>query len=522
MSLYCGMKNAMLKTLLHAMLVTCACCHAGAQDPDPGTTPWTPMVTGGLVPVSITVPPQFANVGIDAVRHRINLPEGWTAQVFAAGNVFRKIRFLTFGPDSVLFGANMNGGNILAMPDRDRDGIADSIYVAASGFVDGHDVRFLDDTMFVSHRDGIVKLWDANSDGVYESRVVLVDRTKLSNQTGGHITRTLVIDTIRRKMYCALGSVGNADREPTRALIEAFEMDGSGRRLYATGIRNAVGMTLHPRTGRLWANNNGSDLQGNDVPGEWVDLIRDGGFYGYPIAWHHQRFFDFTHQDYKDLLPITAEDSARVRSMRPPAAIVTAHSAPMALQFTPMTVAQRWRHGAFMVLRGSWNRTPASGSKVVFLEFDNDADTVANAVYDFCTGFLTDSVSKVRWARPVGLVIADDGSIFLSSDDIKQFVLKLTPPVTSSVSDQGAMHHDVRMSPQPAHDRVTITWPTAEADVHVQVVDMAGRVMAELHAESTMLTLGLELDARTWGSGAYVARLTQSTRTVHVPFVVRQ
>jgi glucose/arabinose dehydrogenase len=514
-------RHLIVKYFMHIVIAVTAITIARAQDVQPGTTPWTPMITGGLVPVSIAVPPKYSSVGLDAVRNRINLPDGWTANVYAAGSALRKLRFLSFGPDSVLYGANMNGGNILAMPDRDRDGVADTIYVAASGFVDGHDVRFWGDTMYVSHRDGIVKLLDLNRDGVFETRTVLVDRTKLSNQTGGHITRTLVIDTLRRKMYCALGSVGNADREPTRALIEEFELDGTGRRFYATGIRNAVGMTLHPRTGRLWANNNGSDLQGNDVPGEWVDLIRDGGFYGYPIAWHHQRYFDFGHQDYKDLLPITVDDSARVRSMLPPAAIVTAHSAPMALQFMPMNVAPRWRHGALMVLRGSWNRTPASGSKVVFLSFDDDNDTVANAVHDFCTGFLTDSVNKVRWARPVGLEIGSDGSVYLTSDDIKNFVLKLTPPTTSSVEDHGALRDAIRVVPQPASDIVHIAWQGATKDVNVQTVDASGRVVDVRTAQADAIVQGIAIDTRGLASGTYVARLMQGDRTVHVPFVVR-
>ena len=83
-----------------------------------------------------------------------------------------------------------------------------------------------------------------------------------------------------------------ADRESTRALIEEFEWDGTGRRTYASGVRNAVGMTLHPRTGKLWANNNGSDRQGNNIPPEWVDIVRDQGFYGYPVAYNHQVWFD--------------------------------------------------------------------------------------------------------------------------------------------------------------------------------------------------------------------------------------
>jgi glucose/arabinose dehydrogenase len=234
------------------------------------------MVTGGLESVAISVPSQYSAVGLSPTANRINIPQGWTANVFAAGAALRKLRFLTFGPDSLLYGANMNGNNVLAFPDKDRDGVADAINVVATGFTDLNNVEFWNDTMYASHKAGIEKLTDADRDGFYETRVLLFDRQKLSGQNGGHTTRSLAIDTIRQRLYVTLGSLGNADREPNRAVIEEHLLDGTGRRFYATGVRNAVGLTIHPRTGRLWANNNGSDNHGNNIPGEWVDLVREG------------------------------------------------------------------------------------------------------------------------------------------------------------------------------------------------------------------------------------------------------
>ncbi|MBU3741784.1 MAG: hypothetical protein FGM24_05800 [Candidatus Kapabacteria bacterium] len=507
-----------MRIVVVTLLVLTATCYA--QDPDPGTIPWTPMVTGGLTSVAISVPPQYATVGLSPDAHRINIPDGWTANVYAAGPELRKLRFLTFGPDSVLYGSNMNGNNILAFPDANNDGIADEIKVVATGFTDLNNVEFWNDTMYASHKAGIERLIDGDNDGVYETRTLLFDRQKLAGQNGGHGTRSLAIDTVRRKFYVTLGSLGNADREPARAVIEEHDIDGTGRRFYATGVRNAVGLTIHPRTGRLWANNNGSDNHGNDIPGEWVDLVRDGGFYGYPFAYHHQTLFDFTYSDYKDLLPITAQDSVMLRSMRPAAAIVTAHSAPMQLRFTPTTMPSRFRNGALMVLRGSWNRTPASGSKVVFLEFDSDQDTTANAVHDFCTGFLTDSVKKERWARPVGLEIGADGSVYITSDDLKQFILKLTPPATSSVQPGGAWTTDVTVSPQPASSTALLRWPSATADVVMRVVAMSGETVMQHTVPQGLITEGLHINTASLPVGSYVIRLESGGRTLHVPMQV--
>lgn len=494
-----------------------------AQDPSPGTTPWTPMVTDGLVTVSITVPPQWSSENISPVAHRINIPAGWTANVFAAGTPLRKLRFLTFGPDSVLYCANMGGNSILVFPDVDKDGVADAVRTVATGFTDLNNVEFWGDTMYASHKAGIEKLQDLNKDGTYESRVLLFDRQKLPGQNGGHTTRSLALDTMKRKFYVTLGSLGNADREPTRALIEEHDLDGTGRRVYASGVRNAVGLTIHPRTGRLWANNNGSDNHGNNIPGEWVDLVRDGGFYGYPFAHHHQTLFDFAFNDYKDLLPITPADSALLRSMRPPAALVTAHSAPMQLRFTPNSMPQRWRNGALMVLRGSWNRTPASGSKVVFLEFDDDGDTVANAVHDFCTGFLTDSVKKERWARPVGLEIAADGSVFITSDDLKHVIIKLTPPATSSVQEESSQWKtDVMLTPQPAADQVTLRWPSVNGDVDLSVVSVQGDVVTMANLPASVVASGTIVNTASVPSGSYVLQLRCAGRTLHMPMVIRR
>ncbi|MBC8124445.1 MAG: PQQ-dependent sugar dehydrogenase, partial [Candidatus Kapabacteria bacterium] len=353
---------------------------------EPGTIPWTPKDGGDLVRNTITVHPKYAALALSPTQNQVSIPRGWTASVFFAGSALDKGRFMSWGPDSVLFVANMNRGNILALPDVNRDGIADTSIVAAQGFSTGHDVRFWRDTMFVSQESGVVKLWRTDpTKYVYDQRQIIIDKASQVNQIGGnHRTRTLVIDTIRMKLYVSVGSRGNADRESNRALIEEYEMDGSGRRVFTQGTRNAVGMTLHPRTGKLWANNNGSDNQGNNVPPEWVDIVRDGGFYGYPFAYHFRRWYSFA-GDYSDLLPITQADTSMLQKMTAPAALVDAHCAPMALVFTENNARAEHQYGAFMAMRGSWNRNPPSGAKIVFLAFDNDQDTIANSVRDFCT-----------------------------------------------------------------------------------------------------------------------------------------
>lgn len=469
-----------MKQLVYVLALTLSITSLFAQEATPGTSPWTPVEAAPLVRVAITVPAKFQSLALNPAVHGVNIPAQWTASIFFAGAALNKPRFLAWGPDSVLFVANMSGGNILALPDTDRDGVADMSVVAATGFSFGHDVRFHRDTMYVSQEAGVVKLWRSSGTGyVFDQRRTIINKasTQPHHMGGNHQTRTLVIDSLNSRLFVSVGSRGNADREMSpgleRALIESYDFDGSNWRIYATGIRNAVGMTLHPRTGRLWANNNGSDKQGNNIPGEWIDLVRDGGFYGYPFAHPYRQYFDLTKEDYPDILPLTAIDSALVESMRPPAGLVVAHSAPMAMQFSHEGMPEEFRNGAFVVLRGSWNRSPASGSKLVYLSFDDDADTIANSVRDVLTGFLPDSNNPAtRWARPVGLALSADGSIYLTSDDLNQFILKLTPPIVTDV-ERGA-ERGFEMTPNPANESFTIQLPDNEMCT-VTVSDLTGR-----------------------------------------------
>lgn len=483
---------------------------------EPGTIPWTPKVTDGLVSTAVVMPTKYRSINIDSTRQRLRLPPGWTASVFAAGSDLLKPRFMAWGPDSVLFVANMNRNNVVALPDADRDGVADTVIVAARGFSTGHDVRFYRDTMFVAQEAGIVKLWRSDpSTYVFDQRATIVDKSSQPNQIGGgHRTRTLVIDTNAMKLYVSVGSRGNADRETNRAVIEEYAYDGTGRRVYARGVRNAVGMTLHPRTGRLWANNNGSDNQGNNIPPEWIDIVREDGFYGYPFAYHYRRIFNLT-GEYGDLLPLTRQDTADLNAMRPPAALVDAHSAPMALVFVEQTPIRAYRHSAFMAMRGSWNRTPPSGAKIVRLEFDSDEDTIANAVYDFCTGFISDTNdAATRWARPVGLALAADGSVYVSSDDIKNMVIKLTPPsIVSMRDDASAMRRE--LSPNPASTSVRVHH--AQIGDHVAVIDVHGRTVAELVAATDEPLVAVSALSQ----GVYVVRVTRhQLTTLSMPLMI--
>lgn len=455
-----------------------------------GSIPMTTKKDLGLKPFKVFVPEKYKGLISDNLT--VNLPEGYKAKIFYTGDL-QKPRFFTWSPDSVLHVTDMNSGKIIALPDLDNDRVADTAIVVAEN-VYAHSIEFYNGDIYAALTDRVLKLSDENKDGFYEKRSVFISDVGGPGSAGGHITRTIVFDRINNKIYLSIGSRCNVckeekivpDKEPRRAVIEQYNIDGTGRRIFATGVRNAVGMTLNPITNQLWANNNGSDWQGNDIPPEWIDIIRDGGFYGYPIAHSYQMYFpnyNFNN-DYKGLLPITAYDSSLVRSMKMPAALVQAHSAPMGIKFSNNYFDKDFQNGIFVAYRGSWNRSPATGYKIVFLGLDDLYDTTANYVADFVTGFLTDSITGIHWARPVGLETDHRGNLYLGSDAVTTFVMVVYKESTSSIgSNDVDDHSEVSVYPIPAKDFITINSKNmpqrTNENVNVTIYDLLGKKILE-------------------------------------------
>ncbi len=263
-----------------------------------------------------------------------------------------------------------------------------------------------------------------------------------------------------------------------RGIIRQYNDDGTGSRLYATGIRNAVGLTIHPKTNRLWANNNGSDNQGNEIPPEWIDLIREGGFYGFPFAYGNQVWFNFDAvPEYKAIKPITFADSSKVSSMLEPAALIRAHQAPMALQFLNETFSKNMRYGFLTAVHGSWNTTAPNayrGYKIIYADLSNEDDTTVNYIADFCSGFLTDSINRVFWGRPVGLAIDRNGNLFMSSDEGNTFILEIYHDLNGIPETLHVI--EARLYPNPLKNELNIDLELRDpTTLKISLIDLSGK-----------------------------------------------
>jgi hypothetical protein len=166
-----------------------------------------------------------------------------------------------------------------------------------------------------------------------------------------------------------------------------------------------------------------------------------------------------------------------------PAALIQAHSAPMALEFSNASFPSDFSRGVFVALHGSWNRTPATGVKVIYLDFSGDADTTADYAADFMTGFMTDSSTTARWARPVGLETDSRGRLYVGSDETGQFVAVVFSTPVSAVP---AEHHEgstglSNARPNPSSGGTTISYDLpARGYARLTVVDVLGNTVATL------------------------------------------
>lgn len=345
-------------------------------------------------------------VTFGATNNKVSLPAGFTMKVFANAQGARGV---TVSPDGAIYvTARSNGGQILALPDWNRDGTPDSTIVVASGLGNTiHGIGFIKGILHYSNDTRLVRLDDLDGD-----RDADQSTTILTLPGGGHNTRTFVYDEINDKIYLQIGSSCNVceESDERKATVMELNTDGSNARIYARGLRNAVGMDIDPRTNAVWVNNNdadnifGQNPATNDNPKEGVYILCEGAHYGWPYAY-----------GFRMRIPIAPPaDTALFQTFRGPVAQLLAHSAPLGLHFLRGKSFPSWYHNAiFQAYHGSWNRQPPAPPRVTVMWADADGQNAF--VEDFVNGFQPDS-SNPRWGRVVSLVEGRDGALYVTDD----------------------------------------------------------------------------------------------------------
>jgi glucose/arabinose dehydrogenase len=495
------------------------------EDYPPGTIQMTPKVDLSLESVALVVPEKLKGMVPEGLT--LNLPAGFSVKVFAATGL-RGPRMMAFNNDGVLHVANMKAGNsteyeprgsdtseIVALPDWDNDGVADTVIIAADQLRWANSLAFYKGDMYVADTHQIVKFTDADGDLVYERREVFADNIPTASTP--HITRTIVADESKECFYLSIGSSCDVCREsnPERAAVLFFSADGTERRVFASGLRNAIGLDLHPVTGELWATNNCHTEADSTLPPEWIDIVRDGGFYGWPLAYGYQVYTDFTIRGHPRVLPITKEDSLLVETMERPAALVDAHVAPMDIHFYPAgNFPSEYLNAAFVAYRAGF-RGPDPGHKVVALFAEPDGSNAR--VADFMTGFWPSPPDQNNiWGKPVGLASDAYGNLYVSSDWINHFILKVEYQNggQTDVSEEGAEVLPLTATleqnyPNPFNPETTITYHLSTgAEINLSIYNVLGQKVVTLVEQKQAAGVhAVKWDATDFPSGIYIYKL---------------
>ena len=303
---------------------------------------------------------------------------------------------MAVGPDGALYVAERGAGRIVRLPDHDGDGIADDVEPVVQGLDAPSSIAFhRDGSLYIGEITRVLRVGAEAGSGIE----VVVDGLP---PRLGHSTRTVAFGPDWQWLFVSVGSSCNVciEQDPRRATIVRYTPDGKDETIFATGLRNAVGITFRPGTGELWATNNGRDWLGDDQPPETVYLVREGDDAGWPRC-HAGRIVD----------PEFGQEGS-CEGIVPPVIEMQAHSAPLGLTFyTGRQFPQTYHGDLFVAFHGSWNRSVPTGYKVVHIPME---DGVPGAVSDFAAGWLRENGSN--WGRPVDVVTGADGSLFVSDD----------------------------------------------------------------------------------------------------------
>jgi glucose/arabinose dehydrogenase/cytochrome c2 len=366
---------------------------------------------------------------------KLSLPPGFKVDVFASG--LTGPRAMRVAPNGDIFLTESQSGRVKVLRPSKDGATATTVETFAQGLLQPFGIQFYPvgaqpQWVYVAETNRIVryayKVGDTKASGIPEVVV-----PELSPVGGGHFTRDIAFSLDGKRMFVSVGSQSNVaedmpkksaaevkawekerglgatwGNEENRADVLVFEVGANKPgKVFATGIRNCVGLTIQPKSGDLWCTTNERDLLGDDLVPDYSTRVKEGGYYGWP--WYYMGKYE----------------DPRLKGDRPdlagkatvPDVPYTAHSAALNLQFYTATSGasafpKEYVGEGFAVLHGSWNRAFRTGHKVVRVRMKNGVPT--GEYQDFMVGFITDDGNA--WGRPVGATVAQDGSLLISDD----------------------------------------------------------------------------------------------------------
>jgi glucose/arabinose dehydrogenase len=368
------------------------------------------------------LPKPYDTKSVDNGPDLVPRPEGALPQTMPGYAVTQYVsglqgpRLLRTAPNGDIFVAESNPGRVKVIRGL-ADGKAQTVEIFATGLRRPFGIAFYPvgpnpTHVYVANTDSVVrfpyKSGDLKAGGPAE---VVVASLPAGGQLrgGGHWTRDLAFSLDGKKMFVSVGSHSNVDDSDTSAIekeradILEFNPDGSGRRVYAWGIRNPVGIAVQPGTGLLWTSVNERDGLGDNLVPDYITHVQEGGFYGWPwfyIGGNQDPRHAGKRPDLKDKVVV-------------PDVLLQPHSASLELAFyTGTRFPSEHRDSIFAAEHGSWNKSVRTGYKVIRVPLQDGK--AAGDYQDFLTGFVTADGNV--WGRPVGVTVAADGALLVSDD----------------------------------------------------------------------------------------------------------
>ncbi len=342
----------------------------------------------------------------------LRVPEGFSVNLYADG--LQQPRWMTLTPEGDVLVVESRANRIHRLRDADGDGVAESreVFADTSNALNlPFGMSFSTTHFFVGNTNGVRRYPYQRGQGRLTGKGEEV--TKLPglgyNQ---HWTRNVRVAPDGKRLFVTVGSESNVNvEESPRASVLVMGLDGSGRQVFASGLRNPVGLDFHPRTGEPYAAINERDGLGDDLVPDYFTRVQQGAFYGWPYAYLSPKNLDPRRlKNGKSEAPELAAKTVT------PDVLFTSHSAALGVTFyRGSAFPERYRTGAFVAFRGSWNRSEGTGYKIVFVPFDAQGRPTGG-YEDFLTGFLSDPKGPTTWGRPVGLLELPDGSLLLTED----------------------------------------------------------------------------------------------------------
>ena len=353
----------------------------------------------------------FPKVGAQPAGAGLSLPPGFEINVFSTGD-YKDPRWVIEGPNGDLFISDDQANSVFLLRDSNKDGVIDNKtekFTFLSGLNQPFGMAIQNGYFYVANTNSVMRFkYQAGQTKIEDAGEKIVDLP--GNGYRQHWTRNIIFSKDGRKMYVSVGSESNVgEEEPRRAAINEYNADGSGHRVFASGIRNPVGLAWNPATGELWTAVNERDGLGDDLVPDYATSVRDGGFYGWPYSYIG-----------KNLEPrMKGKGQDLVEKAIIPDVLFEAHSAALGIVFyTGKMFPKDYSGDAFVALHGSWNRSSRSGYKVVRIPLKNGKPE--GGYENFLVGWVQEDLGKEVWGRPVGLAMMRDGSLLVVDDGGKK------------------------------------------------------------------------------------------------------